>query len=120
MGSACSRDDSGNRVLSHPGPSPGDRNALLIPAPGTLDNGTVQSAQLSAPSGQINVVSVGKPSHHNVGGEVVISGSGQGSGFTPTGFASLGAINLTQGSTIDTSGIAGSGHAAGAVLIRGG
>lgn len=85
---------------------------------GTLDNGTVQSGQLSAPSGQINVVSVGKPSKG--GGEVVISGSGQGSGFNPTGFQSLGAITLSQGSTIDTSTTLGSGNPAGGVLIRGG
>ncbi|MDE3041970.1 MAG: filamentous hemagglutinin N-terminal domain-containing protein, partial [Nitrospirota bacterium] len=83
-------------------------------------NITVQGGTLTAPSGQINLVSVGKPSHPNVGGEVVIAGSGQGAGFTPAGFATLGAITLSQGSTLDTSGIAGRGHAAGAVLIRGG
>src|SRR5215467_5159682 len=77
---------------------------------GTLDNGTVQAAQLSAPSGQINLVSVGKPSHRHVGGEVV-----NGAGFVATGFKSLGAITVSSGSTIDTSGIADSGHAAGSV-----
>ena len=82
---------------------------------GTLDNGTVQAAQLSAPSGQINVVSVGKPSHPHVGGEVT-----NGAGFVATGFKSLGAITVSNGSTIDTSGIVGSGHAAGSVSIRGG
>src|SRR5262252_5640038 len=85
---------------------------------GTLDNGTVQAAQLSASSGQINIVSVGRPSHPHVGGEVVIAGSG--AGFTPNGFATLGTISLSQGSTVDTSGIAGSGQAAGSVSIRGG
>src|SRR5215217_9649940 len=44
---------------------------------------TVQGGTLTAPSGQINLVSVGKPSNRNVGGEVVVGGSGQVSGFTP-------------------------------------
>jgi filamentous hemagglutinin family protein len=70
---------------------------------GTLDSGTVQAAQLSAPSGQINLVSVGKPSHHKVGGEVVIAGSGSGAGYNQTGFASLGTITLSQGSTVNTN-----------------
>jgi len=90
----------------------------IIMQSGTLDNGTVQAAQLSAPSGPINLVSVGRPSHPHVGGEVVIAGAG--AGFTPTGFATLGTISLSQGSTVDTSGIAGSGHAAGSISIRGG
>ena len=87
---------------------------------GTLDNGTVQSAQLSAPSGQINLVSVGKPSKG--GGEVVIAAPGQGTGFNPTGFQSLGTISLTQGSTVDTSSTFDfpNLNAAGNVLIRGG
>ena len=84
---------------------------------GTLENGTVQSAQLSAPSGQINLVSVGSPSKPNVGGEVVIAGSGQGAGFNPTGFRSLGNISLTQGSTVDVS---TNVAPAGGVVIRGG
>src|SRR6478672_4083202 len=67
-------------------------------------NITMQSAQLSAPSGQITLVRVGKPSNRNVGGEVVIAGSGQESAFTPTGFASLGTLNFSQGSTADVSG----------------
>ena len=83
-------------------------------------NITVQAGTLTAPSGQINLVSVGKPSYHKVGGEVVVSGSGQGSGFLPTGFNSLGAINLAQGSTVDASAIAGSGRSAGHIVIRGG
>jgi len=83
-------------------------------------NITVQAGTLTAPSGQINLVSVGKPSHPNVGGEVVISGSGQGAGFNPTGFKNMGDVTLTQGSVIDTSVIGNSGHSAGGVLIRGG
>ena len=78
-------------------------------------NITVQGGKLTAPSGNINLVSVGKPSHRHVGGEVT-----NGAGFVATGFKSLGAITVSNGSTIDTSGIAGSGQAAGSVSIRGG
>lgn len=87
-------------------------------------NITVQAGTLTAPSGEINLVSVNKPSHSKVGGEVVVTGAGQESGFNPTGFKSLGTINLSQGSTIATSGTAGSGFAdgtpGGKILIRGG
>jgi len=58
---------------------------------------------------------VGKPSHPHVGGEVT-----NGAGFVATGFKSLGAITVSNGSTIDTSGIADSGHPAGSISIRGG
>jgi len=78
-------------------------------------NITVQGGTLTAPSGQINLVSVGKPSHPHVGGEVT-----NGAGFVATGFKSLGAITVSNGSTIDASGIAGTGQAAGSVSIRGG
>ena len=94
---------------------------------GTLDNGLVQAALLSAPSGQINLVSVGKPLHPHVAGEVVVASSGQGGGFNPTGFATLGAVTLSGSGEllapigrVDTSGIAGSGRAAGSISIRGG
>jgi filamentous hemagglutinin family protein len=88
---------------------------------GTLQDGTVQPARLSVPSGQVNLVSVDKPSNQKVGGEVVVNGAGPASGLVPTGFNSLGTIALTQGSTIDTSGapiVFGGG--AGGVSIRGG
>ncbi len=81
-------------------------------------NITVQAGTLTAPSGQINLVSVNKSSHPHAktGGEVP-----NGGGFVPTGFKSLGSISLTQGSTIDTSSITvSSGDTAGVVLIRGG
>ena len=52
-------------------------------------------------AGRSTLVSVGKPSNPNVGGEVVVAGSGQGSGFTPTGFRSLGAVGSSdQGNTL--------------------
>ena len=78
-------------------------------------NITVEAGTLTAPSGQINLVSVGKPSHSKVGGEVA-----NGGGFVPTGFKTLGGITLTQGSSVDTSTTASSGNTAGVVLIRGG
>jgi filamentous hemagglutinin family protein len=81
-------------------------------------NITVQDGTLTAPSGPITLVSVGKPSNAKAGGEVVIGGTG--SGYTPTGFKNMGAISLTEGSTINTSGIVDSAQAAGGVLIRGG
>lgn len=83
-------------------------------------NITVQAGTLTAPSGHVTLVSVGRPSHPNVGGEVVVAGSGHGSGFTPTGFRSLGTINLSQDSTIDASSTASNANVAGSVLIRGG
>ena len=86
---------------------------------GRLGDGTVQPALLSAPSGQINLVSVARASNRKVGGEVVVSGAGQGAEFTPTGFKGLGAIRLSQDSTIDTSGIASS-PASGRIVIHSG
>ena len=73
-------------------------------------NITVQAGTLTAPSGQINLVSVGKPSNPNVGGEVANGGE-----FSATGFNSLGVIQLASGSSINTS-----SNAAGPVFIRAG
>lgn len=73
-------------------------------------NITVQGGTLTAPSGQINLVSVGKPSHSKVGGEVANGGE-----FAATGFNSLGVIQLASGSSINTS-----SNAAGPVSIRAG
>src|SRR5215470_5964987 len=55
----------------------------------------VQGGFLVAPSGGINLVSVGKPSNPHVAGEVVVASSGQGAGFNPTGFATLGTVTLS-------------------------
>src|ERR1043166_2427804 len=76
---------------------------------------TVQGGTLTAPSGQINLASVGKPPNPKVGGEVAVAGSGLGAGFTPTGSPSLGTITLTQGSTLDVSPTASSTHVAATV-----
>ncbi|MDK2741949.1 MAG: filamentous hemagglutinin N-terminal domain-containing protein [Nitrospira sp. BO4] len=81
---------------------------------------TVQGGTLTAPSGQINVVSVGKPSNPKVGGQVVIAGSGQETGFTPIGFRSLGTITLAQGTTLDVNEGGVTNNNAGTVLIRAG
>ena len=85
-------------------------------------NITVQASALTAPGGQINLISVNKPSNQKVGGEVVMSGAGLSSGLVPRGFKSLGTIALTQGSVVDTSGwvISQIGTRAGGVSIRGG
>jgi filamentous hemagglutinin family protein len=83
-------------------------------------NITVQGGTLTAPSGQVNLVSVGSPSKPS--GEVVIAGSVQGPGYNPTGFRTLGAIALTQGSTVDVSNRIEfpATQVAGSVVIRGG
>jgi len=78
-------------------------------------NIAIQDGTLTAPSGQINLVSVGKPTNAKAGGEVATGG-----GFAATGFKNLGTISLTQGSTLDTSTSPGSGNPAGPVSIRGG
>jgi hypothetical protein len=88
-------------------------------------NITVQDgATLTAPQGTIALVSVGKPSNPHVAGEVVISGSGPGTGYTPTGFKSLGTIELSQGSTLNASihvgGPVSSTNSTPTVLIRAG
>ena len=76
-------------------------------------NIAVQAGRLETRGGEMNLVSVGKPSHPRVGGEVANGGE-----FATTGFKSLGAITLTQGSTADTS--AFNGPSAGPIVIRGG
>lgn len=82
-------------------------------------NITVQGGTLTAPRGDIHLISVGKPSNPKMGGEVVVAGSGE-VGFTSTGFRNLGIITLSQGSTIDVSAAAITPNDAGSVLIRGG
>jgi filamentous hemagglutinin family protein len=89
----------------------------------TLVGGDIasQGATLTAPSGQINLVSVKQVSNPNVAGEVLANGSGQGATFAQTGFATSGTISISQGSTIDVTGLLGTGEQApGKVLIRGG
>ncbi|MEK7764202.1 MAG: filamentous hemagglutinin N-terminal domain-containing protein [Nitrospirota bacterium] len=70
---------------------------------GTLNDGTVQPAWLSAPGGQINLASVASA------GEV------SAVDFMPTSGMTMGNISLSQGALLDVS-----SGAAGAVRIRGG
>ena len=80
----------------------------------------LRGGTLTAPNGDITLISVDRPSNATVGGEVAVATSGQGAGFTPTDFRSLGTIKLSQGSTLDVSGHASNADVAGSVVIRGG
>jgi filamentous hemagglutinin family protein len=75
----------------------------------TLDNGTVQSARLSAASGQINLASVASP------GEILAGNLNQAPNINGASFGALGKIEVLEKSVIDASGDGG-----GTVLIRGG
>jgi filamentous hemagglutinin family protein len=71
-------------------------------------------AVLNAPGGNVTLVSVGKPSHPTVGGEVSVAG-------TPTGFATMGKVTVSQGSVINVSNSLDDPDASiGTVVIRGG
>ena len=76
---------------------------------GTLENATVQPAQLSAPSGQINLASVASP------GEFLAGTLDPASNINGQSFGALGAIQVSQKSIIEASGVRG-----GTVTIRGG
>ena len=76
---------------------------------GMLDDGTVQSAKLSAPGGQINLASVASP------GEILAGTLAQAPNINGQSFGNLGAIQISEQSVIDVSGNGG-----GTVLIRGG
>jgi len=77
---------------------------------GTLDeDGTIQPAQLSAQSGQINLASVASP------GEILYPSLQTAPNINGQSFASMGAITFSQGTTLDVS-----DDAAGTVRIRGG
>ncbi len=76
---------------------------------GTLDNGTVQAAKLSAPGGQINLASVATP------GEILYPSLQPAPNVNGQSFTNMGNITLSGGSTLDVS-----ANAAGTVQIRGG
>src|SRR5687768_14477062 len=76
---------------------------------GTLEEDTVQAAQLSAPGGQIYLASVASA------GEILTGALDFNSNVNGQSFGSLGAIQVSQKSVIDASGDGG-----GSVLIRGG
>ena len=73
------------------------------------EDGTVQSAKLSAPGGQINLASVASP------GELLTGTLAQAPNINGQSFGNLGAVQITEQSVIDVSGNGG-----GTVLIRGG
>ena len=76
---------------------------------GTLENGTVQPAQLTAPGGRIHLASVASP------GEILTGTLEQASNINGQSFGALGTIQISEKSIIDASGDGG-----GTVLIRGG
>ena len=95
---------------SHFAVAPGKEIALvggnITVEQGTLDNGTVQAAQLSAPSGRIHLASAASP------GEILADPVGQAAS-TPGQL--FGTIQISQHSVLDVSGDVG-----GTVQIRGG
>jgi filamentous hemagglutinin family protein len=68
---------------------------------GTLDNGTVQPARLSAPGGQINLASVASP------GEILAGTLNQAPNINGASFGALGKIQVLEESVIDASGDGG-------------
>lgn len=76
---------------------------------GTLNNSTVQSVHLAAPGGRIDLVSVASP------GEITAQSLDSVPNVNGRSFEALGTIQISQQSTIDTSGAGG-----GTVHIRGG
>src|SRR5262249_45297177 len=76
---------------------------------GTLGDGTVQSARLTAPGGQINLASVTSP------GEILSSNLNLGVNANGESLTSFGGITISQDAHIDTAGATG-----GTIAIRGG
>jgi len=76
---------------------------------GTLENGTVQPAQITSPGGLIHLASVVSP------GEIIAETLHQAANVNGQSFGALGTIQISQQSRIDTSGEGG-----GTILIRGG
>lgn len=76
---------------------------------GTLEDGTVQPAQLLAPGGQVNLASVASP------GEILSSNLQAAPNINRQSFTTMGNIELLEGVLLDVS-----ADAAGTVRIRGG
>jgi filamentous hemagglutinin family protein len=76
---------------------------------GTLEDTTVQPAQLSAPGGQLNLASAASP------GEILYSSLQTAANVNGQSFTTMGTISISQNSVLDVS-----SNAAGAVRIRGG
>lgn len=87
---------------------------------GILSDGTTQAANLQAPGGQINLVSVASP------GEVLLSNFQPAPNINGASFTTMGTVTLKEGATLNVSGQLdefgapiGKGNS-GTVLIRGG
>jgi len=87
---------------------------------GTLEDGTMQAANLLAPGGQLNLVSVGSA------GEVLVPSFQTGPNINGASFTEMGTVTLKEGATLDVSGqfdvdgnLIGNGNS-GTVLVRGG
>jgi filamentous hemagglutinin family protein len=76
---------------------------------GTLEDGTVQAAHLSAPGGHINLISVASE------GEVLFPSFDLAANVNGQSFSALGTITISDGAIVDVS-----NDPAGTVLIRGG
>ena len=99
----------GSQLAAQPGQGIALVGGNITVQNGTLDNGTVQPAKLTAPGGQIHLASVGSP------GEILTGTLDQAANINGQSFGALGTVQVTQKSVIDSSGSGG-----GTVLIRGG
>ncbi|MDN5940834.1 MAG: filamentous hemagglutinin N-terminal domain-containing protein [Nitrospira sp.] len=88
---------------------------------GTLEDGTIQAANLRAPGGQLNLVSGASP------GAVLVPSFQTGPNINGTSFTRMGTVTLKEGATVDVSGQLGTdadgnpiGGNSGTVLVRGG
>ena len=86
-----------------------------------FEDGTMQAANLLAPGGQINLVSVASP------GEVLVPSFQTGPNIAGASFTTMGKVTLKEGATLDVSGQLGAdadgnpiGGNSGTVLVRGG
>ena len=64
----------------------------------TFEDGTMQAANLRAPGGQLNLVSVASP------GEVLVPSFQTGPNINGTSFITMGTVTLKEGATLDVSG----------------
>jgi filamentous hemagglutinin family protein len=86
-----------------------------------FEDGTMQAANLLAPSGQVNLVAVASP------GEVLVPSFQTGPNINGTSFTTMGTVTLKEGAMLDVSGQLGAdadgntiGGNSGTVLVRGG
>jgi filamentous hemagglutinin family protein len=99
----------GSRLTVQPGQSISLIGGNITVQSGTLENGTIQSARLSAPGGQIKIASAASQ------GEVRAENFGKAPNTNGQSFGTLGTVRISKQSHIDTSGEGG-----GAILVRGG